>query len=643
VPSTADSDAGLSIGVIVPDLSVSGGAERLALQCVARWQHRHRVTLYSIGFDRRVLAEFGIDVPCRKLPRSLSGNPYPGPEGRLVDALVAPLIWDTEIDTHDVYLGHQWRSLRFERAPFVWYAHETDRHAYDLLRERDDQTARHEMESLFDTRMRVSPDLRYGILQQAMRALDGGIAPGRVVANSRFTAAELERTLGLDGVRVVYPGVDADAFDEPRFDEPFFLSVGSLAAHKRHRLAVEALALVPDARLVIVGRGRKGPALERMATRLGVADRLELRSDVADDELRGLYAACRGVVFTPLNEPFGMVALEALAAGKPLVAVDRGGFGELVDASCAMRVPPEPPAIAAALQLLLDRPEEARRLGEAGRKIARAWSWDRTAAELEAILIEAAREAPTAAPRAAPAPARPAIGVRLVLDYGEGAAEGHWREPGATDEMPRAGHYAGHHESTLRRQLAEIAHGGFDFVLLSLWLDDRRLSPHGALALRHAVELAPELGPAARFSVELVADHPTPTGLAASLDWIAALLRGREAAFGVDGRPLVLLRGATRAARGAACAAARGATCAAHPELDVRPAPEPGGRDALRAASLARNPDLGRALDAALAAPTPAAVIVSSWNDYPEGEFLEPTVREGDLRLEAARAALARR
>ena len=65
--TTGDARTGLSLGVIVPDLSTAGGAERLALQCVARWQHRHRVTLYSTRFDPEILADLGVDVRCRTL------------------------------------------------------------------------------------------------------------------------------------------------------------------------------------------------------------------------------------------------------------------------------------------------------------------------------------------------------------------------------------------------------------------------------------------------------------------------------------------------------------------------------------------------------------------------------------------------
>lgn len=639
--------AGLSIGVIAPDLSLAGGAERLALQCVRRWQDRHRVTLYSRAFDEGLLEDLGLSA----LPRhGLAAAVDPRGRSRaawLLDAHVLPRVWSRELGAHDVYLGHQWLAQRIERRPMVWYAHEAHRHAYDLRRERPDAAVAGEMGRLLEGEpgdRGLAADVRNDALQASMRSLADGAAPDRVVANSRLTAGVLAEVLGLHEVDVVYPGVDLGSFLEPSFEERFFLSVGSLHAHKRHRLAVEAVSLVEGARLVVAGRGPAAAELARMASRLGVQERVEIRTDVGDDELRRLYAGCRAAVFTAVNEPFGMVALEALAAGKPLLAVDQGGFTEVVDASCAMLTPPEPAALADGMRALLARPDEAQRMGRAGRKLAARFSWDRTARELESILIEAHRDSPVArrarpgAQRSrggrAPGRDRTSLGVRVVCEYGDGAAEGAWREPGATDRMPRAGYYASHHESTLRRQLAEIGDCGFDFVVLSLRLDDRRLSPLGAAALRHALDLAPELGSAARFAVELVLEAPTDGLLAAALDWLARSLSEGEGVFEIDGRPLVLLRSHPGARRGRP-------PRRAHPALAVRRAPEPGEPGPLAAVRVADGESLARALRRGLAArPAPEALIVSSWNDHAAGEALEPTVSDDPGRLEAARGVL---
>lgn len=634
---------GLSIGVIVPDLSRSGGAERLAIQCIRRWQDRHRITLYSQAFGKRWLSEVGLsdDVRRRRISSSFGpGSPVPLATTRLLEGLLLPSLWSREIGDHDVYLGHQWPTHRLERRPLVWYAHEAHRPSYDLLRNRHDRGLDAEGWTFLESTRGTAAhgDDRYEILHDAIRALDGDAAPDRIVANSQLTRAALRDSLGPRAIDVVYPGVDPTLMPEPEpdDDDPYFLCVGSMTPHKRHRLAIEALSLMEGARLVIVGTGPFARYVERGAARLGVADRVEVRREVRDAELRRLYAGCRAVVFTPLNEPFGMVALEALAAGKPLIGVDEGGFTEVVDSSCALLTRDEPAALAEAMGALLARPDDARRMGEAGRKVAQQLTWDRTARELEAILIETHRAA--AAAPAAPRPrdlgrgGGPAVGVRVRADYGDGFAEGAWRQLRAPADMPRLGYYALHHEHVLRRQLAEIERCGFEFVTLALPLDDRRLSPQGAAALRHALATAPTLGGAARFAVELVLDGPPPALLRGALDWLAGVLRDREAVVRHDDRPLVLLRGP-----------APGGS-AGHPELCVMATPEPGASGPVALVPASDGSGLGEALARARAArPAPELLIVSSWNDHLAGDALEPTVGTGDARVEAARAALAAR
>jgi len=621
----------LSIGVVVPSLEREGGAERLALHCIRHWQERHLITLYSARSDEALLERHGVaaSVARRTLASQLEpGATAGGLERRILEGVLLPRIWTQEIGEHDVYVGHQWPTHRIDRHPLVWYAHEGLRFAYDLRRERPSPLVEQELASLLEEDGALRADLRHETAYGLLRDLDASARPDRIVANSRLTAGELARAFGRSDVDVVYPGVELESALEPTWEDPCFLLVGSLLLHKRQRLAIEAISLIEGARLVVVGRGPRGPELARIAEGLGVADRVEIRSDVGDTELRQLRARCRGVVLTSVREPFGLVALEALAAGKPLVAVDEGGFTECVDASCALLVPPEPAALARALGRLAARPDEAERLGRAGRKLAQSFPWTRTALELEAILVEAvtaagAREA-SPRPRDEAFPARPRIGVCLLADHGEGIARGRWRRPredGRPPSMPRAGYYASHHESTLRRQLAEIEGCGFDFVVLAFGLTARGLDVYGAETLRQALALAPELGHAARFAVEIDVAGASDALLERALDWLAAVLARAPAALRPQGRPLVLLRGLPAGARAPERAA-----------LDLRtlPAAESGSLRWLAARDEAR---LARELHGAASDPSAELIVVASWNDHAGGDPIEPSRDHGDERL----------
>ena len=120
------------------------------------------------------------------------------------------------------------------------------------------------------------------------------------------------------------------------------LSVGRLGREKNVELALDAFARLPDplVRLVIVGDGVHREALERKAARSGVAGRTTFAREFARDALPDAYASADAFVFTSLSETQGLVLVEALAAGLPIVAVDTpqtrdvlGGAGTVVPAT----------------------------------------------------------------------------------------------------------------------------------------------------------------------------------------------------------------------------------------------------------------------------------------------------------------------
>ncbi len=137
----------------------------------------------------------------------------------------------------------------------------------------------------------------------------------------------------------------------------YALWVGALEPRKGPRLAVHALAAAPGVRLVVAGDGPERSAVLRLARRLGVDDRLELRGRVPRTEVAALLAGAACALFTGLREEGGLALAEALAAGTPVVVLDNGGAGTLARAaSDPVRVAAIPPGGVAST---------ARRLGEA--------------------------------------------------------------------------------------------------------------------------------------------------------------------------------------------------------------------------------------------------------------------------------------
>src|SRR5262249_47367896 len=146
---------------------------------------------------------------------------------------------------------------------------------------------------------------------------------GRFVANSRFVAARIERCYGR-GADIVNPGVDTDFYSPdgtPR--QEFALMVTALVPYKRVELALEAFRGL-DLPLVIVGSGPKAKQLQAQA-----GPNVRFLGWQSDEAVRRHYREARLLIF-PGIEDFGMVPVEAMACGLPVVAFGEGGVLETV-------------------------------------------------------------------------------------------------------------------------------------------------------------------------------------------------------------------------------------------------------------------------------------------------------------------------
>jgi glycosyltransferase involved in cell wall biosynthesis len=145
----------------------------------------------------------------------------------------------------------------------------------------------------------------------------------RVVAISRYVRDRVRRHWGREA-SVLYPPVDIETFQpDGRPPDDFYLLVNAFVPYKQPALAVDAFARL-GRRLVVVG---DGPLLGRVARR--APRNVEFLGRVPESELVRLYARCRALVY-PQEEDFGLAAVEAQAAGRPVIAFGRGGATETV-------------------------------------------------------------------------------------------------------------------------------------------------------------------------------------------------------------------------------------------------------------------------------------------------------------------------
>jgi alpha-1,3/alpha-1,6-mannosyltransferase len=225
----------------------------------------------------------------------------------------------------------------------------------------------------------------------------------RIFCNSR----EVETRLLDSGLarcsqtEVTHPGVDTEVLAPSGRREPFFLVPGRVMWTKNIELAIEAFLAFKlgsanrDFRLVIAGMvdEKSRPYFKRLRSiAMGCSD-IEFVVSPSDEELFDLYDRSFAVLFTPPNEDWGIVPLEAMSFGKPVISVASGGPQESVlDGTTGFLRPPLADRFTTAMKRLIREPELYGRMSAAARERARLFSWEVFAERIDGY-IDGLREA----------------------------------------------------------------------------------------------------------------------------------------------------------------------------------------------------------------------------------------------------------
>lgn len=210
-----------------------------------------------------------------------------------------------------------------------------------------------------------------------------------VAANGQFIKSELAAAYGIlsEKISVVGCGVGPERFEVEIDREAFrslfclpgemiILFVGRLTPIKGPQVLLEALpevlTLFPEIRMVMAGEGPMREPLRRRAEEMGIAERVRFIGYVRGKPLAAVYRSADVLVVPSLYEPVGMVALEGMVCGAPLVVGDAGGLSDIVeDGRTGLKVPPnDPQALARALAITLSRPDLASQRVAAAREYA---------------------------------------------------------------------------------------------------------------------------------------------------------------------------------------------------------------------------------------------------------------------------------
>jgi glycosyltransferase involved in cell wall biosynthesis len=241
------------------------------------------------------------------------------------------------------------------------------------------------------------------LLDKVLSCVDTIISPSRYYVNdSRFLGKYQDKII------VIPNGINIEDFNISRSKEEcreklglelnknIILFVGNLIQYKGPDILVRAASIVvkeiPDMELIFVGSGNMRNELEEFCKKLGVEKHVKFAGFV-EERLKLLYYKAADIFCLPSimsTESFGIVNLEALACGLPIVASAIGGIPDIVkDGVNGLLVPPKNPgALADAITYLLKNEDVRRKMGKKGREMVKKYSWEEIAGRIEKIYKE---------------------------------------------------------------------------------------------------------------------------------------------------------------------------------------------------------------------------------------------------------------
>jgi teichuronic acid biosynthesis glycosyltransferase TuaC len=227
---------------------------------------------------------------------------------------------------------------------------------------------------------------RGAIAPQVLAA--GRAADGMLAVSAALKGDMVSLGMPEDRITVHYTGLDRDRFtvrDRASakaalgVNGPLLVSIANLVERKGHQIAIAAMQALPEARLVIIGRGEHEPVLVRQIAEAGLGSRVTLLGAKAHDVIADWLAAADVMVLMSESEGLANSWIEALASGTPVVISNAGGAREVIDRAEAGRIVARDPAVvAAAIRDVLAADAPRAQVAES----AARFSWSQNAEEL---------------------------------------------------------------------------------------------------------------------------------------------------------------------------------------------------------------------------------------------------------------------
>lgn len=378
----------------------SGGAKRIVFEHVRLLSQQHRVDVYTLETanrdfcDESTIADV-FSTPFKPLPLFRSPLGRMNQISRSLDILrlrraMRSVARQINQKGYDVVLVHPCQFtvspaiLRFLDTPAVYYRHDVNRRLHDPILPRP-YPYRNRFQRVLD---KIDPFPRlFDWLLDGEDRRNSAFCDG-YLTNSYFTRESIYRLYGR-APEVCYHGVDVDLFRPLDLEcRRQVVSVGAILPKKGYDFVIRSLAAIPVGLrppLVIVGNAsipQEKAYLEALAGELGVEVHFHLQ--ISDQEVVRLYNESQLTVYAPVLESFGMIPLESMACGTPVVGIAEGGVREqIIHQVNGLLVERVAQQFGQAILKLLEDTDLARAMGQRGREyVTDQWSWERAGSRL---------------------------------------------------------------------------------------------------------------------------------------------------------------------------------------------------------------------------------------------------------------------
>ena len=356
------------------NLTLKGGAERVILKIA---QH-YGAIIYTPEYAEESTFEGFKDIDIKVIGRGTFGSMLP--YGRLTQGLDYGMgFYNFKVEEdYDVINSHispsNW--IRKHNDRVLWYCHTPLREVYDL----------------YSYRMSLRNPMKrpvYAAGARIVRRIDRNVTKDieLIFANSRNTKGRISKYLERDDAKVLPGGVDYDKYKN-KGDEGYFFYPSRISPNKRQDYAIEAFRIFrknkkfSNYRLIILGDISKDKfyyeyylRVMKLAEETG---NVIVAKGVSEAMLIDFYSRSTAVLYTPSNEDYGLVPLEAMASGKPIIAVNEGGPKETIIDRETGFLANSKEEMARKMALIAGNADLAERMGRNGiERVKKHYSWER--------------------------------------------------------------------------------------------------------------------------------------------------------------------------------------------------------------------------------------------------------------------------